>query len=91
MPDWFVNSVAAKILHDDHGLNCTTLNKSDIHFYGNYWYDFNSCRLMRHPYSTRQPKYQLTVDDVLAMIIMPEEARDAYFRAVGTIVTNKAV
>lgn len=86
MRDWFINSVAAKILHDDHGLKTATLTRDIPDFSGNYWYDFDSCRLIRHPYSTRQPKYQLTVDDVLAMIIMPEEARDVYFRAVGTIV-----
>lgn len=89
MPNWFINSVAAQLLHEMYGLACSTFHKDINGFSGIYWYDFDSCRLIRHPYLKRQPKYQLTVDDVLAMIIMPEEARDAYFRAAGTIVQPK--
>lgn len=87
MPNWFINSVAAQILHERHGLSYAHLNTAFLKFYGNYWYDFEACQLRRHPPLVRQPKYQLSIDDVLALIVMPKEARDAYIEATGTPVS----
>ena len=86
MPNWFINCVAAQILHDRHGLFCPQLNNELPRFFGNYWYDFNANRLRRHSSLVRQPEYQLTVDDVLALLIIPKEARDAYIEASGTLI-----
>lgn len=89
MPNWFINCVAAQLLYQNHGIKGhVTIGHVPL-FQGNYWYDFETNRLRRHPNMVRQPKYQLAPDDVLALILMPEEARDAYIEAAGILVSYR--
>lgn len=86
MPNWFINSVAAHLLYEKHGFRGRGLlyigDKPT--FSGWYWIDFTSGKLRKHPNTTRKPRYQLSPDNVLELMLLPdEESRDAYIKAVG--------
>lgn len=86
MPNWFINSVAAQLLYEKHGLRGRGLFyiREVPTFSGLYWFDFISGNLRKHPKMTRKPRYQLSPDNVLELMLLPDEdSRDAYIKAVG--------
>lgn len=86
MPNWFVNCIAAQILKDEHNVPVQLyfLGKHNTQLQGRFWYDFKTRRLIRIDERVRTPKYQLHVNDVLALMILPtQEVVDAYVEQYG--------
>lgn len=91
MPNWFVNCIAAQILKDEYNVPVQLyfLNRYTPQLQGRFWYDFKTKRLIRIDERVRAPKYQLHVNDVLALMVLPtQEAVDAYVEQYG-IPVNK--
>lgn len=87
IPNWFVNCAAAQILVEDHGLKITPSLGTYSHTQGRYWYSYDQDKLIRLDPSVRPPLYQLHVDHVLAIKLIPtEEARSEYVKTVGTVI-----
>lgn len=88
IPNWFVNCVAAQILVEDHGLKISPdIWTRTPRIQGRYWYSYNQDKLIRLDPSVRPPLYQLHVDHVLALKLIPtEEARSEYVKAVGIVI-----
>ena len=84
MPNWYINCVAAQILFNEHGFISPLRDKGYI-LQGKFWVDFEyeEAPLIRaHPRDTRQPRFHLGLDDMLAMHILPsKESRLEYAKA----------
>lgn len=92
MPNWFVNCIAAQILKDEHNVPVQDYfsNKYSSRLQGRFWYDFKTKRLIRIDECSRVAKYQLNVDDVLAVMLLPtQEAVDAYVEQYGIPVNKR--
>lgn len=85
MPNWFVNCIAAQVLVDDYGFELGHHHVAYGHrLRGRYWFDVDRNRLILLDDSVRPPLYQLHVEHVLALKLIPtEEARELYIKEVG--------
>lgn len=80
LPNWYINCVAAQILKDKHGFTCSKAVCS-----GRYYISFetDTPRLYQHPSYVRQPRYQVGLDHVWALMLIPtNEARNEYISSV---------
>lgn len=85
MTDWYVNCIAAQILRDEYKVPVQSFFSKTSRLQGRYWYHFETSRLIRIDDRLRIPKYQLNVNDVLAIMLLPtKEAVDAYVEEYGT-------